>query len=55
LAAVADFDPQRVFKQLDADNDGKLTAQEFVDFMKQNYVDITLDQGKEVIMEFDSI
>lgn len=55
MAAVADFDPQRVFKQLDVSNDGHISAEEIVDFMKSNYVEITLDQGKELIAEFDSI
>ena len=49
-----DFDPEKAFRELDQDRDGRVTALEIYRFMKEVlYIRISLSEAEMLIREFD--
>lgn len=48
------FDPVQAFQALDTDNDGVITADEIVTFMKNKYLRISEEDASLIIKEYDA-
>ena len=48
------FDPVKAFQALDTNNDGVITADEIVTFMRNNYLRISEEDASLIVKEYDA-
>ena len=55
MAQVRDYNPRALFERINSNRSGKITANELLRFLKENYIkDTSVEQCQEIIGEYDS-
>jgi Ca2+-binding EF-hand superfamily protein len=49
-----DFEPQQAFNEVDQNKDGSLDSFDIVQFMRNNYNKLTLNEAEMIIKEYDA-
>ena len=53
LARHPDFEPMKVFQLIDVDRNNQISALNLLDFMKKQYMNVTITDVDDVIAEYD--
>ncbi len=49
-----EFEPEKAFKEIDADKDNTIDAQDIIKFMKKQFIRFSKSDAEMIIKEFDS-
>lgn len=54
MALLRDFEPTQAFNEVDINKDGQLDSSDIVQFMRNNYNKLTLNEAEMIIKEYDA-